>query len=316
MNISICITVLNEEATISKLLDSLLTQSRKPDTIIIVDGGSSDRTVEIIRHYQHKDSRIKLLIEKCSRAKGRNLGIEIARSEIVATTDAGCIAQKDWLKNLVEPFKNEEVEVVAGFYTMQGFNPCSRAMSIFLGTLPRKFDVNFLPSARSMAFRKSIWEKVGGFPENLEGAAEDTVFDLKLVKNEAKIARVKNALVEWGMPKTITDFQLSIYNYAKGDAKSKVLWFPGRGLASHNIKAFSIIIRYLVLLTLLLASIKIGYLFPIWLVLFFAYLFWAYRKIYIEFGDKLTALWGPILQIVSDFSVMSGFISAMTSFSH
>ena len=77
MNVSICITVFNEEESIGPLLDSILSQTQKADEIVVVDGGSTDRTLEIISHYQKRFGGIKLLKEKCSRAKGRNLGVEI-----------------------------------------------------------------------------------------------------------------------------------------------------------------------------------------------------------------------------------------------
>ena len=127
MNISVCITVFNEEGTIAPLLDSLLNQSKKPDQIIIVDGGSNDRTVEIIRHYQRKDGRIKLLVEKCSRARGRNLSVEIAKGDIIAMTDAGCLPAKDWLKKLTTPFNTKKVDVSAGFYEMTGNSSLQKA---------------------------------------------------------------------------------------------------------------------------------------------------------------------------------------------
>ena len=53
MNISICITTFNEEGSVGALLDSLLDQSLKADEIIVVDGGSTDKTLEIINHYQN-----------------------------------------------------------------------------------------------------------------------------------------------------------------------------------------------------------------------------------------------------------------------
>ena len=109
MNISICITVLNEEASIATLLDSLLNQSKKADQIILVDGGSSDKTVEIIRHYQQKDGCIKLLVEKSSRARGRNLAIEIAKGDVIAMTDAGCVVDKNWIKNITKPFETGQL---------------------------------------------------------------------------------------------------------------------------------------------------------------------------------------------------------------
>jgi glycosyltransferase involved in cell wall biosynthesis len=299
MNISICITTFNEEKSIGKLIESLLTQTQRFNEIIIVDSKSTDKTTEIIKHFQKKDGRIKLLIEKCSRARGRNLAIEIAKNEIIAMTDAGCVAKPNWLKNLTEPFIINEIGVVAGFYKIAGCHPASKAMGIYLGTQLRDFDCNFLPSTRSIAFRKSIWELVGGFPESLEGTAEDTVFNYKLIKNSVKICRVKNAIVEWGTPNTIYEFGFKIYEYAKGDAQSKIWNFPGKNLASHNIHSLFIIIRYLFGLVFLVCCFFYPFLFVYLLICLFAYFIWAYRK---------ASLWGPILQITSDLGVIIGFI--------
>ncbi len=311
MNISVCITTLNEESSVGNLLDSLLLQSKKPDQIIIVDGGSNDATVEIIRHYQRKDGRIKLLVEKCSRSRGRNLGVEIAKDGIIVMTDAGCIAGRDWIKNIVSPFENTNVDVVAGFYHMTGRHPVNRAMTVFMGVRPGGFDVGFLPSTRSVAFKKQIWEKVGGFPEKIGGAAEDTVFNYKLIKARAKFSRMKNALVEWGMQGSIGDFYFKIYNYALGDAKSKIWFFPGKGFASHNIKALLVLFRYSIGLTLFLFSFKYYVLLPALEFLFLIYLLWSFRKIFLEFGEWKVALWGPVLQITSDIAVICGFLSGL-----
>ena len=49
MKVSVCITVFNEEGSIGELLDSLLKQTKKPGEIVIVDGGSKDKTVDVIR---------------------------------------------------------------------------------------------------------------------------------------------------------------------------------------------------------------------------------------------------------------------------
>lgn len=311
MNISICITTLNEEGTIALLLNSLLNQSKRSEQLIIVDGGSTDKTVEIIRHYQQKDGRVKLLVEKCSRARGRNLSIEIAKGDVIAMTDAGCVADKNWLKNITKPFSTGRVDVSAGFYKMTGNSFLQKAESVYLGVRPKKFNYNFLPSTRSVAFTKKIWEEVGGFPEDSVGTAEDTIFNYKLIKANAKISRVKDAIVKWGMPGSISDFQLKIFNYAKGDAKSKICFFPGKGLTSHNIKSLFIIFRYIIGLTILLLSFKYKILLPALIILFFIYIIWSYRKIFFEFGDWKVSLWGPVLQISSDLAVMAGFLSGI-----
>ena len=311
MNISICIITLNEEGTIAFLLDSLLKQSRKANEIVIVDGGSNDKTIEIIRHYQRKYGGIKLLVEKSTRAEGRNIGVDIAKGDIIATTDAGCIADKNWLKNITAPFAIGRVDVSAGFYKMTGDTALQKAESVYLGTLPRKFNKNFLFSSRSLAFTKKIWVELGGFPENIEGTVEDTMFNKKLIKAGAKISRVKDAIIEWGMPEGLNDFFSKVFGYARGDALTKIWIFPGKGLASHNIKSLFILLRYILGMAILIFSVKYHVLLPALIILFLFYLFWAYRKVYLEFGDWSIAIWGPVLQIASDSAVMSGFISGI-----
>jgi len=310
MNISLCITTFNEEGTVAALLDSLINQSKKADEIIVVDGGSTDKTVEIIIHYQKRFGGIKLLKEKCTRAKGRNLGVELAKNDVIAITDAGCVADRDWLRNISGPFATNKVDISAGFYRMVGDTRFQKAESVFLGVTPRKFNINFLPSTRSMAFRKSAWEEIGGFPEGKGNSAEDTDFNYKAVKLGLKYARVKNAIVEWGMPETLSEFFQKIQAYAKWDVQYGIWWHPSQRLASHNIKAVLVLNRYLLGLVLLVLSFKYITL-PYLLILIFAYLIWSFRKVYIEFGDIRIALWGPVLQIASDIAVMSGFISGI-----
>ncbi len=313
MKVSICLTVFNEEKSIKKLLESLLVQTRKPDEIVIVDGGSSDKTVEIIRHLQKKHKEIKLLIEECTRAKGRNLSVEFAKNEIIAITDADCIAEKYWLERITEPFKEDKVDISAGFYKMKASNSFQKAESVFLGVLPRNFDITFLPSTRSVAFRKQVWEDIGGFPEGNNNSAEDTDFNYKAVKMGMKYSRVKNARVEWSIPASYSVFIKKIYDYAKWDASYGIWWHPAKGLASHNIKASFIVLRYFTGFILLLMSLKNPILFSILSVLVMLYIFWAFRKVFIDYRDWKVGLWGIALQFTTDFAVISGFFSGIIS---
>lgn len=311
MKSSVCLTIHNEEKSISGAIEALLSQSKKPNEIVIVDAESTDKTVQIVRHWQKKDRRIKLLVKKCSRAEGRNIAVDLAKNEIIAMTDAGCVANKDWLKNISSPFKNEEVDVVAGFYEMKSENTSQEAMSVYLGVLPIDFDIKYLPSTRSIAFRKKVWEKVGGFPEKLTDTAEDTAFNFKLIENDVKIARVKNAIVEWGMPKDIKEFYWKIFNYAKGDVKSSIWWHPAKKYASHNIKAVLILIRYIFGVSLLFLSFKQHYLFFVVISFVIIYAYFSFRKTYIKTSNKNTALWGAVVQFISDAAVIAGFSSGL-----
>lgn len=313
MKVSIVITLLNEEESVSKLLDSLRFQTKKVDEIVIVDGGSNDKTVEIIRHFQKKNKKIKLLVEKCSRAKGRNIGIDIARNEIIAITDAGCIAHKKWLERITKPFVNKEVDVVAGFYKMTGKTAFQKALSTYLGVLPSQFDANYLPSTRSIAFKKELWLKVGGFPEKLADTAEDTVFNYRIVQSGANIARVKNAVVEWGMVGTLREAFSKFFLYAKGDAKSKIWWHPTKKLSSHNIKILFVFARYMVGLTGVIMAIRNPLLWFVIIAGLFLYIYWSFRKVYVELEDYRVGMWGTILQFMSDLAVMAGFLVGITT---
>lgn len=316
MQISVCITVLNEQGSVGELLDSLLAQSKKPDEIVIVDGGSTDKTVQIIRHYQKKDRRIKLLVEPGSTAHGRNTGIEIAKYPIIASTDAGCIAKQDWLAKITEPFKFKNVGLVAGFYEMTAGNPVQEAMNVFHGITPKMYDpVTFLPSARSVAFRRSVWERVGGYSEKFEKAGEDTDFFYKCVKHGVKIVRVKEARVVWKESATFTlsDSYKKFFQYAKGDAKSGIWWHPEKQFASHNIKVSLIFLRYLLGSVLFIYSLNSPTTFYILLSAVSLYILFSFRKVYIQTGNFKAGLWGIVIQFVSDFAVMRGFLTGLMS---
>jgi glycosyltransferase involved in cell wall biosynthesis len=311
MRVSVCLTVLNAEKLISPLLESLLNQTKRAEEIVIVDGGSSDRTVEIISHFQKKERRIKLLKQKCLRAQGRNLSIELSRNSIVAMTDAGCIAKKDWLEKITAPLIHNEVDIASGVYKMKGDSPMQKALGIFLGFPLSKFSEDFLPTTRSIAFRKESWEKVGGFPEGKGNSAEDTEFNYKAIKLGLKYSRVKDAVVEWGIPETLAEGLKTMGDYARWDAAYGIWRHPTQGFASHNIKVILIFLRYLAGSVLLLFSLKTSLLFYLLILGFVGYLSWAFRKVYLEYGNWKVAVWGPIIQVLSDFVVMGGFIKGV-----
>src|SRR5688500_5065742 len=116
-SISLIATVLNEGNSIRALLDSRASQTRRPDEIVLVDGGSMDNTPDIIRSYADQ-LPIKLLIEPgCNISEGRNAAIRAASGEVIAATDAGVRLENDWLEKLTAPFfENPNTQIVAGFF--------------------------------------------------------------------------------------------------------------------------------------------------------------------------------------------------------
>jgi len=113
------------------------------------------------------------------------------------------------------------------------------------------------------------------------------------------------------MPKSLTEIAKKTFLYAKGDAQSGIWRHPSKGLASHNIKVFSIIARYLAGLIALFFALKKTYLFPILIIFLLLYCLWSFRKVYLKVSDWKAGLWGIAIQFVSDFSVMAGFVSGL-----
>lgn len=311
MKVSVCVTVKNEEKKIGYLLKSLLSQTKRANEIIIADAASKDKTLEIIRHFARKGGSIKILrVPGASIARGRNLSIEASSGEVIVTTDAGCIAYPDWLEKITHPFKHESVGIVAGFYEMPFKSPLQEAGRVYIGTPPQRFDFQeFMPSTRSVAFRKSVWEELGGFNEKLSGTAEDTHFFFHAVKNDIKIIRVEDAKVEWTEIKSfdLKDFSNKFLNYAIGDAESKIWWHPTKQFMSHNIKIFFIYFRYLFFVILLLLSFFKIVNYSLFLIVILTYILWPIWKWRDVVQKSKSRFYLPIFQIISDVQVMRGF---------
>ena len=226
INVSLICTLKNEEFSIREFLDSLLSQSKPPDEIIIVDGGSTDGTVDIIRSYIEEGAPIKLIIKNGANiAQGRNIAIENAKYDIIASTDAGCRIDKDWLKNLIKPFEADlDVDVVSGWYEADAKTNFQRCVAEL--TYPKLTHVinnaeKFLPSSRSVAYKKGCWEKVGGYPEWLY-TAEDTLFDLNLKKIGCTFVFAKDAVVYWKVRSNLKNVFKQHYSYAKGNGMANL----------------------------------------------------------------------------------------------
>lgn len=225
MKISVICTLKNEELSIKDLIDSLLTGYRRPDEIILVDGGSKDKTNEIILSYIEEGHPIKLIMEEnINIAKGRNIAIEASRYDIIASIDAGCRAHIEWLKEFQETFEKDSViDVVAGFYLP---DPKSEYENLIGDLLyPKLHNINpknFLPSSRSIAFKKKCWQAVGGYPEYLY-TGEDTSFDISLKEAGFKFAFSENAIVYWRPRSNLAKLFKQYYLYAKGATEAGIL---------------------------------------------------------------------------------------------
>jgi glycosyltransferase involved in cell wall biosynthesis len=239
LQISLIATLKDEADSIAGFLDGLLRQSRPPDEIVLVDGGSTDGTVAAIERAQGT-SRVPIrLIEApgANISEGRNIAIDRAAHEAIAVTDAGTRPEADWLENLVAPLERDPgLAVSSGFFLPGGSGWRQRALAIVITPQREEIDPSqFLPSSRSVAFRRAWWRKAGGYPEWLLHC-EDLVFDLELRRAGASFAFAPEAIVVWDARPDLRSFARQYFNYARGDGHAN-LW-PKRHLSRYAAYAF------------------------------------------------------------------------------
>jgi glycosyltransferase involved in cell wall biosynthesis len=218
--IAVVATVLNEQESIDEWLAGLSLQSRQPDEIIIVDGGSSDGTWQRLEAWA-SDQRISLIRRfGANISEGRNTAIAAATAQLVAVTDAGTRADPEWLERLVAPFASPEVDVVAGFFVPALDRRWSRALAAT--TMPDASEINqhtFQPSSRSVAFRRDWYAAGVRYPEWLD-YCEDLVWDLALRRAGARFAVALDARVTFRVRASLPAFLRQYFVYARGDGKA------------------------------------------------------------------------------------------------
>jgi len=224
MTISLIVTVYNEGSAIRRLLDSIVEQTILPDEVVICDGGSTDDTVAQIETYADR-LPLKVIVEPGANiSRGRNVAIAAAAGPILALTDAGVRLEKNWLQDITQPLRHDpNVYVVSGFFVPDPESSFEVAMgATVLPTVDEVDPATFLPSSRSLAIRKSAWEKVGGYPEWLD-YCEDLVFDLDLRDEYRTFGWAPSALAHFQPRSSLTAFFRQYYRYSRGDGKAD-LW--------------------------------------------------------------------------------------------
>jgi cellulose synthase/poly-beta-1,6-N-acetylglucosamine synthase-like glycosyltransferase len=248
--VSVIVPVRNREDDIQECLDSLIQLDYPSFEMIVVEDGSTDKTLEIISHYP-----VRVLETNGEGAyAARNRGIQVAKGEIVAFTDSDCVVDKGWLKNLVECYSNDRVGGAGGRVltfksdrlvgTFQGLGP----QEIF--DAPKQVQLGVQNTSRflstglgsgNMSFRLSVLKEVNGFSEDMtkcgdyelcwriQRAGYRLVYEPKAVayhKPRSSIVELVTQFFQWGMSQPqLLKKQEDGYSYFE----LKTYLFPTRG---------------------------------------------------------------------------------------
>ncbi|MDX9703636.1 MAG: glycosyltransferase [Candidatus Auribacterota bacterium] len=200
--VSVIVPAYNAEKTMSLCIESLISQDYPKDKyeIIIVDNNSTDETAEIIKSY----SVTYLLEDKIQTSyAARNTGIRHAKGEILAFTDADCIADKNWLKEGVKAFADSTIAAISGNmlpYKPETWIELFQSKQNVLNHAILFSESRLRTKAASIAtgnafFRKMIFDKVGFFYDQWIGGA-DTDMSYKIQREtDFKLAYFPDAIV-------------------------------------------------------------------------------------------------------------------------
>jgi cellulose synthase/poly-beta-1,6-N-acetylglucosamine synthase-like glycosyltransferase len=201
--VSIIVAARNEENTIRQLLESLLRQSYPHKEIIIINDRSTDKTAALIADFQKSFPGIKQIditdVPKDMPAKKNALraGIVASKGEILCFTDADCFPPSTWIEELVLQFA-PGVGLVAGYSPYQSFSKTGGFLSkVFYNFISYEefragiwsagaigCNLGWLCTGRNLAYRRIVYDEVGGFEKIKQSISGDDDLFLQLVRKK------------------------------------------------------------------------------------------------------------------------------------
>ena len=304
---------MNNEITIEECLQALLAQNYPSDNleIILVDGGSEDRTVELAKKYPVKIYQTTL---NCPAAY--NYAQKIARYPILGFVDSDAKVENDWLKKLVVRIDEPNVGGVSGSIdTWNMANPWARSIGYELKTRYRRVGkyTNRI-ATMNLLLKKSVLEEVGGWAEDMP-SQYDTEFGYRLSLKGYKIAYEPSSVCYHFNRPTLQKFYRQQLQYGKNTLR---LYFKHSVLAKGDeITDIGMNIQPIWLLAILTSlslgiALRLNFLWYLACVLFlvmFVYYVYSAAKITVEFKDK-SAMRLILLYFVRSLAWFNGAIIA------
>jgi glycosyltransferase involved in cell wall biosynthesis len=207
LNVSVLMPVRNDARSVAATMESLFAQTRLPDEIVVADGCSTDGTVEQMLSFADRGVPIRVVRnESLFAGGGRNAATRAASHDLLVVMDLGNRAHPKWLESMVAPFEEDpSLDYLGGvFYPLIGtwYERVSAAIIYFedsLGLtwtheeLKRNARVG-LPGGLCMAYRRSIWERAGGFSEWAR-KGQDRLFSLRVRRIGGRIGMSLDAVI-------------------------------------------------------------------------------------------------------------------------
>lgn len=225
-HVSVIIPIYNGEADLPDLLHCLRSQTYPTHQVdyLLVDNGSQDQTYSLLQaDSQTASITIQALQETTIQSSyaARNTGICAAQGEILVFTDADCRPQADWLEQIVQPFVDPGVGIVAGEVLALPGNSLLERYADRHATLSQKHTLahSFLPYGQTanLAIRREIFDQVGLFRPHLTTGGDADLCWRILQQGNWRIQLAEAAIVRHRHRSTLTELRSQWRRYGRSN---------------------------------------------------------------------------------------------------
>lgn len=214
-NISLVATTFNNEDEILLFLDNIFSQSYLPGEIVISDGGSKDKTVELILNYQ-QNTGVRIIVRNGKRlniAEGFNDAIKNSTGELILIAGVGNLYPVDFIEKLYANMISFEADVVCPYIVAQKKNDFTeRYNKVFCANGEGQIGEN--AANHGCLVKRAVFQKYGYFYEKFIYAGEDAEFYSYIKSQGANVVSIPKIKVYWDVPSNWKQLKKQVKVYA------------------------------------------------------------------------------------------------------
>jgi glycosyltransferase involved in cell wall biosynthesis len=248
LNISLVICTRDRPQDLDRCLASLPSQNRRPDQVVVVDNAS--RTDET-RQVTERHGVVYVREDRPGLDIARNRGAAVSRGDIVAYTDDDTVLHPCWLRQIEDAFDAKEIWAVTGLVLpaeLETEAQClfEKVWSFGRGLQRRDFGPLFYSDTRkrgspawevgagaNMAFRREVFDKIGGFDERLDvgaaGCSGDSEFWNRILHAGAVCRFEPSAVLYHFHHRTLEGLSAQIRGYMRGHIAALLVQYERTG---------------------------------------------------------------------------------------
>lgn len=247
MKITILIPCYNEEKTIRQCVLSCLNQTRKPDELIVIDDGSTDRSPEILASLGDVITVVHTPQNTGNKSRAQQYGLEFVTGNVFITTDGDTLMDSHFVERIVENFHDPKTVAVTGYVKSLRHNwltACRELDYLISQAIHKRAQANmhtlFIIPGCAGAFRTNVFRKHITFDHDT--VTEDTDFTFKLHRKSFKIVYDIRAIVHTQDPPTLHSYINQMRRWYCGGWQNLLKHYE---IVSRPIYAFELSLLYI-----------------------------------------------------------------------